>query len=137
METLADQGLVTDNHLVFTHTVHDGALVEVSLQGIIECAEDVFIKVDKALGVRKIRNGQVQVRGKDYAYHAWLNLTPTRDLIRYCSAHGLDDFHCHLFDPATGEELGRPSIDLADLPTLGDFIPLAIELGRAGKVAKN
>lgn len=132
MEALEQAGLVLRNHLAFVHTEDDGLLIEVGLSGIIECAQAVFIKVDKSLEVRKVQSGQLQVKGKDYAYHAYLR-EPQRDLMRYCSAHGLDDLHCHNFDLATGDETDQPRIRIAELPTLGEFIPRAVDLGRQAR----
>jgi hypothetical protein len=135
MTALEDQGLVLNNHLSITNTTSNGALIAVTIEGIIECSGDVFVKVDKLLEARKLDGGQVQVKGKYYSYHAWLNLRPARDLVRYCTAHhGLDGLHQHVFDLETGQEIGKPLIQPVELPTLGDFIPYAVELGRTAKV---
>ncbi len=134
MKALEDQGLVLANHLTITNTTNQGSLVAITFEGIIECADDVYVKVDKLLEARKQANGQVEVEGKYYSYHAGLRLRPTKDLIRYCTAHhGLEGLHRHLFDLQTGEETVSP-IELVELPTLGDFIPYAVELGRAARM---
>jgi hypothetical protein len=104
-------------------------LVTVNVLGTLVCAEDVLIKVDKRLAVRRNRRRQYEVKGSDYVYHA-RSRRRGLNLIRYCSAHGMDDLHCHLFDLQTGNEISRPNIGLEHLPTLGDFIPQAIALGR-------
>ena len=54
-------------------------------------------------------------------------------LIRYCTAHGLEDLHCHRFDLVTGLETDQLRISLHELPLLGDFITGAVELGRQAR----
>ncbi len=141
MARLLNEGLVLDNHLVFIETVDAaGDLFEVKLEGIIECVDLVFIQVDKRLVTSRNSSGQLQVRTVDYKYHAWLAEASggTRNLIRYCTAHGMDGedregLHCHVFDLATGQERDVIGVELENLPTLGDFIPLAVDLGQAAK----
>lgn len=82
---------------------------------------DVVVRVDKTLAVRYVR-GVPQVRGIDYAYHAWLGSTE-QDILRYDMAHG-EGLHCHLFDLATGEYALLP-VPLDMLPSLDGFVRMA------------
>ena len=123
------EGLVLQDRLAFVESYKGNALQAVNLRGRIVCCEDVIIKVDKWLDMRRAPHKPTEVKGSDYVYHAWLR-GRKQYLIRYCS-HTLEDLHCHHYDLETGEETERNPITLNELPTLGDFIPYAIELGRA------
>jgi hypothetical protein len=129
VERLISNGSILRRGLSFVESYASDNLVAVNVVGTLVCAEDVLIKVDKWLAVRRNRRRRYEVKGSDYVYHARSGRRGI-NLIRYCSAHGMDDLHCHLFDLRTGNETGRPNIGLNDLPTLGDFIPQAIALGR-------
>lgn len=48
-------------------------------------------------------------------------------IVRYDTAHGIDDLHRHRLDPDTLQEV-RDNIALDDLPTLTGFIEEAIAL---------
>jgi hypothetical protein len=103
MNNLLDEGLVLKDHLIFDE-IRDGRyLIEVNIKGQIDCIDGLAIAVDKWLDVDE---GQ-RVKGYSYSYHAWLTATE-QPVIRYDSAHGLDDLHCHLFDLATREESRFP-----------------------------
>jgi hypothetical protein len=132
IERLTAEGIILDSRLSFSETFRDNQLVQVTLRGVIDCAEQVSIKVGKVLDVKTSR-GRPLVKGSDYSYHAWLRMDPPRDLIRYCTAHGYDDLHYHRFDLGTGLQIDRPNVAIGDLPTLGDFIPQAVELGGRAK----
>jgi hypothetical protein len=130
MDRLEREGLIEANHLVITSTTGlDGSLIEVGITGLVECVSDITIGVDKFLEVRRLPTGVQQVRGKEYRYHA-RHRKLERNLIRYDTAHGLDDLHVHIYDLVTGEMTSIPRIPKALLPTLGDFIRQAVELGR-------
>lgn len=130
MEALAIEGLVADDTLEILETESsDGELDAVTIEGDVWCAEGIVLSVSKDLEVRRNHRAQYEVRGKRYIYHA-----QTADghlLFRYCTAHGLDDLHCHRPDPATGEEQREP-IQLSDLPVLADVIREAAGLRGQG-----
>lgn len=133
MERLQQEGIVLRANVSFREVMERNALLKVNVQGVVVCAGDVLVKVDKWLAVRRNSRRQLEVKGTDYAYHAWLR--GRRDLLRYCSAHGLDDLHCHHFDLVTGEEVDQIRIELHQLPLLGDFISQAVEIGRQARRA--
>ncbi len=131
MTTLANQGLVLENDLVIRRVTNHRNLVHVTIDGRVLCCDNVTIKVSKTLDARRGRRGQILVRGRLYSYHAYLNPKPERDLLRICTAHnGIKGLHKHDFHPHTGAEVSNVGIELEDLPTLGSFIELAVELGR-------
>ncbi len=67
------------------------------------------------------------VKGRDYAYHAWL--PPDRPLIRYDNAERHGGFHRHVFNVLTGEELVSEPLTHDDLPTLDQIVREAVALG--------
>jgi hypothetical protein len=131
MERLLREGVVLRHNLSFREIIERNALIKVNVHGVVICTDDVLVKVDKWLAVRRNPRRQVEVKGTDYAYHAWLR--GRRDLIRYCSAHGLEDLHCHHFDLLSGVEIDQTRIPLQDLPLLGDFISQAVDMGKRAK----
>jgi hypothetical protein len=130
LETLMQDGVVR-RHSLSIYEVQDdrSELLKVNIRGRILCDQNVVIRIDKWLAVRRHPRGHLEVKGTDYAYHAWLR-GAGRNLIRYCTAHGLGDLHYHAFDLVTGDETEQVRIDLRALPLLADFIQQAVELGR-------
>lgn len=74
MRDLEDQGIVLRDLLAFRE-IRDRRKVlrRVNLVGWIECADDVRIRVDKWLDVRRGARGRYEVRGRYYDYHAMLS----------------------------------------------------------------
>jgi hypothetical protein len=68
----------------------------------------------------------LEVKAYSYSYHAWREGSEA-GVLRYDSAHGLDELHRHFFD-AKGEEIEIRFIPLGDLPTLAGVIEEAVEL---------
>ena len=137
MERLAQQGVVLESNLSFIEVSDHTGLSRVNLTGDIICADGVSVSVEKTLMVLKPANRRPLVKGRFYSYHAWLRDEAEGDLIRYDNADGEDDLHRHDFDPRTGAETARTSIDISELPTLGAFIPQAVELGRRARELRN
>lgn len=116
-----NEGLIIANHLIFDEIRQGKKLIQVNIRGRIECTYGLCIFVDKWLEFDAGRN----VRGYSYSYHAWLTET-NQEVIRYDSAYGLSDLHCHLFDLKTGTEHIYP-VPMDRLPTLDAFIRIAIK----------
>ena len=72
MERLLREGVVLRDNVSFREITERNAFIKVNVQGIVVCADDVPVKVDKWLAVRRNSRRQVEVKGTDYAYHAWL-----------------------------------------------------------------
>ena len=127
MNNLVNEGLVLRDNLTFDEIREGRHLIEVNIRGQITCLDGLTVSVDKWLDVDDVQS----VKGYSYSYNAWLTETE-QPVIRYDSAHGLDDLHCHLFDLNTGEESRFP-IPITNLPTLDGFIRIAIKLVQDAK----
>ena len=117
-----NEGIITENHLVFDECRDGIQLVRVNIRGRIDCAYGLTVFVDKWLEVDEIQ----RVKGYSYSYHAWLTWTD-QAVIRYDSAHGFNNLHCHLFDLKTGSESIHP-VPLCRLPTLDGFTRIALRM---------
>ena len=70
----------------------------------------------------RVRSGRLEVRTKEYAYHAHTLEPRDRDLFRYDNCHGgLETLHRHEFD-ANGNESGREDIAHEEMPWLSEVI---------------
>lgn len=127
MGDLAKQGIVESDALSFTDIRKGRRIVAVHIEGRIDCTSNVTIFVDKWLDVRRNRRGQYEVRGSSYSYNAWLRGS-NKQMLRYDSAHGLEELHRHTFDSAGHES--REIILLDDLPTLDRVILEAVASAR-------
>jgi len=119
---LVNEGLVEQDRLTF-HEYRTGRLLNrVNIAGRIRCGFGVTVDVDKWL---ETDGASVpSVRGYSYSYQAWLASTG-QEILRYDSAHGLDQLHCHVFDLQTGRETVLPC-PLDSLPTLDAFVRLVM-----------
>jgi hypothetical protein len=124
MSALAKEGVVLRDGLTFTETRDHKELVAVQIRGYIECAGNLLVFVDKWLDVRRGKQRRYEVRGTSYSYHAWVRGSGAT-LLRYDSAHGLDQLHRHRLI-ADGSEIVEP-IHLGMLPTLTGFIREALD----------
>jgi hypothetical protein len=124
INNLFNEGIIVENYLVFDEIRENGKLIEVNVRGRIECVYGLCISVDKWLEVDQEQN----VRGYSYSYHAWL-VEADQEVIRYDSAYGLNELHCHLFDPSTKRESIQPC-PIDRLPTMDAFIRIAVKLVR-------
>jgi len=127
MDRLFGEQVVLHDHLDFIE-IHGEALDAVQIVGHVECSGGVILAVDKWLDVRRDAHGRSEVRGVSYSYHAWRR--NEHDLLRYDTAHGLDELHRHDFDPETGREIGVHRVPLEELPTLDGVIREAVALAQ-------
>ena len=128
MTNLINEGLVIRDDLTFHETKdRQGRLVQVNIEGRIDCVDGLAIQVDKWVEADSVRN----VRGYSYSYHAWLVETE-RLVIRYDNSHQINDLHCHIPNPTSGAE-AIYSVPMDSLPTLDGFIRNAIEMARNAK----
>jgi hypothetical protein len=131
MRDLEDQGIVLRDRLAFTE-IRDRRKVlrRVNLVGWIECAEDVRVRVDKWLDVRRGVRGRYEVRGRYYDYHAMRGAGAP--LLRYDNAHGPEALHRHRFNPHSGRDVVE-QISREELPTLDHVILEAIDAARIAR----
>lgn len=127
MTQLMNEGLVEENGLVFDEVRDGRALLAVNIAGRLGCAAGVTAEVDKWLDAQPGPRGYL-VKGSSYSYQAWLSDTG-QEIVRYDSAHGLDDLHCHVFNLKTGEE-ERISCPLERLPSLDAFVRIAVKMAQ-------
>lgn len=101
----------------------------ISLEGTIICARGVAVRVYKLLDAREA-HGQLEIRGTHYAYNA--SLAGQGNILRYDNGHRdvPDEFHRHVFDLTTGQELSRDIISRNDMPTLAGFLDEVQEMIR-------
>lgn len=119
---LFDEGIVLLDGLVFEEHRTGRVLTDVHIAGRISCADSLMVEVDKWLEADGSRDPLV--RGYSYSYQAWVAETE-REVLRYDSAHGLGNLHCHVFDLRTGDETVIPC-PLDRLPSLDGFIRIAL-----------
>jgi hypothetical protein len=95
-------------------------LLYASLSGELHCKNNVVLYVDKVMETREVGKGKIQVRGLDYCYNA--KLTGKYNVVRYDNDHDVDDYHKHVFDVNTGEQMARISLTREEVPTLSDVL---------------
>lgn len=127
MRRLEREGLVLRDELSFVEIAWQGERIQVQLTGWIECCDNVRIFVDKWMEVGVREDGREDVRTYSYSYQACFR--DGRDILRYDSAHGLDDLHRHHIDPVTKREV-REKVPLDEMPTLDGAIREAITLAQ-------
>lgn len=98
----------------------------VKIRGRLRCAHDLFVDVDKDLDVME-RGGRTWVRLGDCKYHAGVVGEAPRTIFRYDTAHPYpdhdDNYHKHLFNHVTWEEVGMPQwIGRRDWPHLSEVL---------------
>ncbi len=130
LRRLQDEGLVLRDGLSFYESVDgSGKLALVTIRGRVACCDDVAIRVDKKLKVRRGQSNRLEVVTNSYQYHAWVRQrlgTPRRDLIRYDNSRAHDSrLHRHVFT-RRGEQV--EPVTLAEMPTLGEFIRQAVKM---------
>jgi hypothetical protein len=94
---------------------------EITLSGDIICEQGVIVHVRKVLETRLGRRGEVQVRGRHYAYNAYR--PEVGPILRYDNSHSRDDeqFDRHEYDER-GHFKAFRIIPRAELPTLAEFL---------------
>ena len=97
----------------------EGALF-VRISGQIYCQGGIVVEVEKYLETEEADNGQIFVRGFSYRYHAFL--PGQHNILRYDNQHGFEEYHRHLYDINTGEELESGIITRNESPTLGEIL---------------
>ena len=130
MERLRREALVFRDFISFRESEDSaGELVAVHILGVVSCSEEVLIRVDKKMLVRRDDQNRYEVRTQFYQYHAMMAGRagrPRRNLVRFDNAHG-EGLHRHAFD-ASGVETAMRFIELEEMPTLDEFIRLAIPM---------
>ena len=104
----------------FTRLDESGT-VSFLLEGAIHCAGEVVIDVTKLLAVRASRSRE-EVRGVSYRYNA--HVRGGHNILRYDNGHieSPDEFHRHEFDPLTGRERSRSTLEREEMPTLIEVV---------------
>ena len=97
---------------------HFGLVVEIS--GKIYCRNNVIVDVEKYAEVQELRGGRLQMRCFWYRYNA--HIADRHVVLRLDNRHDLDDYHCHVFDVETGEEIEVRPMTREELPTLAEFL---------------
>ena len=122
---------VLENSLSWTFIGDADRPEAIVLEGGLICNRGVVIRVLKALDCRQA-HGRLEVRGRLYEYNA--HFAGHHNILRYDNSH-LDepnDFHRHLFDLATGQEVDLSHITRAAMPTLAGFVAEVAALVEAG-----
>jgi hypothetical protein len=124
MAVLIDDGTVVRDTQTFRESrdTRTGDLVAVNLRGRVHTTSGGILVVNKWLEVRHAA-GQVEVRTREYNYHAFIRKPPPRrDMFRYDNCHGsLDTLHCHHFNDE-GEPLMSEMIRHDRMPFHSEII---------------
>ena len=107
-------------HTVAFNFYDVGGDLVVQIIGDIFCMGSLVVEVEKYLEAREASNGQIFVRGFSYRYNAYL--PGKHNVLRYDNGHDLDEYHRHVWDIETGEEIHRSIISRNELPTLGEML---------------
>lgn len=91
------------------------------LSGQVFCQGGVHLHAIKALATRKTGN-RLQVRCERYSYNAFF--VGQHNILRYDNGHleDPDEFHRHLFDLDTGEQVERTLLTRDELPLLHEIL---------------
>lgn len=89
------------------------------IEGQIHCKNDVIVDVRKAFDTREV-DGRLQIRCFRYCYNA--HLKGKHNIIRYDNSHRLRDYHKHIFDITTGEQIKRISLSHRKFPLFHQVI---------------
>jgi hypothetical protein len=105
---------------------------QIQLSGQIFCEEGVHLHVTKMLATR-VRNNRLQVQAERYSYNAFF--VGRHNILRYDNGHleSPDEFHRHLFDVKTGEEIERTLLTRDRLPLLHEILTEVQGLVTAGR----
>ena len=132
MKRLRAEGLVLRDFMSFLESEElSGGLAAVQLSGIVVCAEEVLIRIDKKMLVRRDGRNRYQVKTEFYQYHAMtagFGGRTRRNLIRYDNAHE-GRLHRHVFN-AAGDEIRIVDVPLEAMPTLDEFVRIRVSLAR-------
>lgn len=119
---LEDHPFVQDHDLEWEVVEDAGSAVLITLQGLIVCHKGVHVRVWKLLETRTVGQGVLQVRGCEYAYNAYF--VNRFNILRYDNGHAEapHEFHRHVFDLTTGEQLRCEILHRADFPVLTEVL---------------
>lgn len=95
--------------------------------GKVFCENDVTVYVFKYYESREA-GGRLQIRGFSYSYNA--HIENRHNILRYDNGHEdtPEEYHRHLFDMATGNEIERRIITRYELPNFYDILTEIQEL---------
>ena len=125
MDLLSESGYVLDHGLRFTASILPReVVVQVRLEGTIECSDSVLVEVSKIMDTRYVE-GRLEVITMSYRYHAWLR--DGREVVRYDCSH--EHAHSHHFD-RTGTQF-HSNLTLDDIPRLDAFVYEAVDTVRS------
>lgn len=119
MQRFLRAGFVRSENLSF-NDLGDGFIV---LEGVIECAGNIYIEVYKRIEILDGDGANALVQTIDYSYNT--SVAGIGNILRYDSPHPdhNKEHHVHRFDIASKEEIGVDFIpNEEDRPTLGEIV---------------
>lgn len=120
MQRYLRSGFVRAENLAF-ESLGDGFI---RLSGVIECAADIYIDVEKRLAILGGDGAGAIIQTVDYSYNAYVR--NIGNIVRYDSPHDghNEQHHCHRFDTFANKEIRPPTFlpNEDDWPTLGEVI---------------
>lgn len=129
MDALVAEGIVISDSVAFVESRAGRQLIEVNLRGRVETVSGAVLTVNKWLEVDIVR-GRVNVRTREYDYHAHMRDATHHNLFRYDNCHGgVDTLHKHVFDLA-GREFELRPIEQETMPPLNLVVREADFCGR-------
>jgi hypothetical protein len=89
------------------------------IDGLLVCKGHTYLKVEKKIAVL---DGS-WVETIEYSYHGGVSFPENHAIFRFDNAHGVHEQH--VFDPVSGEELGRPrELTREEWPHLSECLDL-------------
>lgn len=122
LATLANEGVITVDDVLFVETRERFVLREVNLRGRIATVSGAILTVNKWLSV-STRRGRLCVLTREYDYHACVVVNDRmQSVFRYDNCHGgLDTLHRHPYD-ANGRDGTPVPVPIERMPTLSMVI---------------
>lgn len=83
------------------------------------CPNAVVLEVEKYMETRDA-NGRLLVRTFSFRYNAYIK--GKHNILRYDNGHDFDEYHRHVYDVQTGEQIISELLERSDFPVLSDIL---------------
>lgn len=92
----------------------------ITQRGRVYCLRDMVLEVEKVMDVQ-YSGGQRRVRTVSFRYAAWIS--GGHPVLRYHNTHrGDDDYHHRVFDPRTGVQILRETLQRYQFPDFSEVL---------------
>lgn len=90
------------------------------LEGRIHCKNSVILSITKWFETRETKQGRLLIRCFAYSYNA--RIFNGHNILRYDNGHDLNEYHKHIFDIETGNEIDKVSLTREEFPLLHEVL---------------